>query len=273
MTLYSAEDDVTERNTWILGIVIASIAVVVLGVGIYFFVSGDKNEFDPVTGCPIVDGQISPHSQMVVIVDETDTLTPIQSDSLKVALKNLVNNELTEGSLLSIYTITEDFSTSRKPVFEACKIRDGSHANQFTENERKLKRRFETFFKAPLSNLISQITEKNEPAKSSPIMEVVQSVSVNSMQKWATPETRLIIFSDMLHHTPGFSLYQTKPSFAAFKGTAYAAQVKTMLNGASVDLYYFVNNPKFQGQNNVTFWRDYFRSTGAKVESVIPLGQ
>lgn len=122
MTLYSAEDDVTERNTWILGIVIASIAVVVLGVGIYFFVSGDKNEFDPVTGCPIVDGQISPHSQMVVIVDETDTLTPIQSDSLKVALKNLVNNELTEGSLLSIYTITEDFSTSRKPVLRHAKF-------------------------------------------------------------------------------------------------------------------------------------------------------
>lgn len=264
-----------ENNTaaWILfAVIVAVIAVFIIGI-VCYFIFKDSASYDRATGCPVVNGRVSPSSQVIVVIDETDHLTDIQADYLRVSLRKLAQNEMEPGSLLTIYSLKDRIGADRKPVFEACKVRDGSDANALTENERLIRRRFIKFFKRPLENIIRS-AEEADGTSSSPIFEVIQSASVNSVKKWDPPEgTRLVIYSDMLHNTSGFSMYQRHPNFEAFKKTPYAVQTRSDLSGVEVDLRYFMSSPKFQGQDNLKFWKAYFRNAGAVVESVVPIGK
>jgi hypothetical protein len=277
MTVYGAEEldsKAEDKKAWMLTGFISIVLLCVIGGLVWYFVLDEKPSYDKVTGCPLVDGQVRPNAQTVIVIDTTDPLTDIQTDEVRIAINNLVTRSLNNGDLLSIYGVREDKHASRRPLFEACKIRDGSDANALTENERKLKKRFNSFFKEPLHKVLDETTSLKETAKTSPILEVLQSVSVNSIQKWNVEgDRKLVIFSDMLHNTPEWTLYQRKPSFDQFNKTSYAAQVKAPLMGVDVSLYVLMNNPKFQTQRNLGFWREYFKNSGALMESVIPVGK
>ena len=269
---FESVDDSQSNNKTFAIVTLFIIICILIGIAAYFYFS--HKTVDSKFGCPLVNGEPTPVGHTIVLVDETDPLSPIQADFFKVQMEQVVRKQMKAGELLSLYSISGDPNTNRRPLIEVCKPRDGSDANRLNENEKLIKKRFYERFAKPINQLIEKLTNKKEPEKISPIMETIQFASVNSLRKWnVRGERRLLVFSDMLQNTEGFSLYRGTPSFTVFEGSPYASETKAYLPNVEVQLYYFVNEPKLQTKSNLAFWEQYFLKDGATVDSVIPVGK
>lgn len=271
-----AEEEVTyeDKKNYIKGSLLLAIVISLICYFVYEFRIKEVPSFDPETGCPLVSNEVQPIAHTVVVIDKTDVLSDIQRETIQYELASLVKHDLQVGEMLSVYSIGDDLNISRKPIFEMCKFRDGSDASSWTENERLMRRKFNKNFKEPLNKMFSEMMAMNEPAKQSPIMEVIQSVSVNTFKRWnADGDKRIIIYSDMLQHTPQFSLYRTSPDFERFRQSPYAAGLKTQLFDTDIYLNVLTTRPEFQKNKNLDFWRSYFKNIGARVQAVIPIGR
>ncbi len=250
------------------------VILIVGGYAAYNVFFKQRIQYDPVSACPVLSGQVAPRAHTVILIDETDTLTDIQADQVRNLLQKTANNELQPGELLSIYVLGDDFRTNRRPIFEMCKIRDGSDADALTENEKLMRKRFRERFQGPLMAKIDTLLLPKPVAKQSPLMEMVQSISVNSFDKWMTSgNRRLIVVSDMIQNVRDFTMFKSQPEFEKFNKSPYAQKVKTRLPDTSVELYYLSNYPKLQTNRNAEFWRQYFNNSGAMVEKIIPIGR
>lgn len=258
-------------------ILISFLLILILGViggAAWMYFGNKKAELDKTTFCPIVNGEPTPSATLTILLDETDPLSSLQQDFVMVAIENMVR-EVEPGTLISIYTLSSTGEITRKPVFERCKIRDGSDADPLTENEKLLNKRFINNFRAPLASIMSSLTSSSEKGKESKIIEQIQSCAINTFQKWHPEgEQTLVIFSDMLQNSQGFSMYKNRNyKFADFKKLPFAAEAKTNLLGVNVEIYYFITNARLQRNSNVEFWKDFFRSAGARVNRVEPVGK
>ena len=269
---YERTQTVTGKQ-WGIVVTIFLIIISVIGFVAYKKFQG-KVEYDKVTACPMVNGVVKPAKQTVVVIDETDVLSPHQRDYLKVHLSNFVKDEMVSGELLSVYILDSEITKKRKPIFEMCKMRDGSDANDWTENQKLMARRFKKQFQGPLMSRLDATLARSTSSESSPIFETLQTIAVNAFDKYNIDgERRMLVFSDMLHHTPEYSMFTVKRSFETFKKSDYYAQIKTFLPDTAVRLYVLNTYPKYQKQELMDFWKSYFKSASAYVEQVSPVGR
>lgn len=181
---------------------------------------------------------------------------------------------MVSGELLSVYILDSEITKKRKPIFEMCKMRDGSDANDWTENQKLMARRFKKQFQGPLMSRLDATLTRSTSSESSPIFETLQTIAVNAFDKYNIDgERRMLVFSDMLHHTPEYSMFTVKRSFETFKKSDYYAQIKTFLPDTAVRLYVLNTYPKYQKQELMDFWKSYFKSASAYVEQVSPVGR
>ncbi len=254
--------------------IVVLVLIILAGAGIaayYFF--QPKQEVDKATLCPKTNGNIQPFGNVVILIDETDPLTENQKDFINVEINNIVRQQ-SPGTMISVYFISQSEPIQRKPAFSLCKVRDGGDANTLTENGNLLKKRFQRNFEEPLRKALQQLKLVTVPSRESRLFEQLQSISVNSFQKYHTEGPQeLYIFSDMLHNSKEYSLYSSKQDFKQFKKTAYFAGIRTKLMGVDVTLFYLTNQPKFQTNKNVNFWKAYFNDAGASIVKVDPVGK
>lgn len=244
----------------------------VIGVTLYYFLKPSPI-YDKQTFCPVVDGVISPKNNIAILIDETDPLSGNQKDFLNVEIERIVYQQPV-GTLVSIYTISEESPIQRNPSFCLCKVKDGNNANKLTENERLLNRKFEKNFIFPLKKQLNKLDEIVDPAKESRLFEQIQAISVNSFLKYPSDGYKeLYIFSDMLHNSKEYSLYSSRQKFEDLKKNNYFSEIRSNLRGVDVNIYYFANQPKFQTNKNVMFWEKYFNELGAAVVKVEPVGK
>ncbi len=263
-----------ERAEWLKLVLAAIVVVPVVVWAIWFAVDKvmNKPKYDPVTACRMHGTEIAPDGHVVVVIDKTDPLTTTQVDAVRVRLKRLVFDDLKPNTMLSLYVLGD--KGVEKAAFEMCKMRDGSDADSLTENERLMRKNFDEFFYRPFNRILADLMATSHESKESPLFEVFQSVGINAFENVATHgPRRLIVYSDMLHNTKQYSLYQVKPSFENFKKTGYYQEVRPHLEGVEVELNYFANRPRFQTQANANFWRDYFRNAMADVVMVDTFGK
>ena len=110
------------------------------------------------------------------------------------------------------------------------------------------------------------------PSKTSPIFEMLQLVAINSFRKHAvTGPRRLIVVSDMLHNTAGYSMYQGVPDFDTFAASDYGRRTGADLDGVEVEVHYVLNTPRLQTRRQLQFWELSFRKSGARITAVRPL--
>lgn len=252
-------------STILATILLAIITVAIVLVSLYWTVLREKPSFDEATHCPLVDEEIRPLAHTVILIDKTDVLTPIQTDTLIQFLKQKVNYQMIPGELLSIYALGDNLARSRKPIFEVCKMRRGKDANELYENKRKIQEAFNEKFNGPVWQVINELTGITSSAKESPLFEMIQSIGVNSVQGINVDgPRRLIVFSDMLHNTSRYTMFRKGIKYSDFEKSNYARELKTNLYGVEVELHYFINHPEYQkDMHNPKFWKSYFKSAGA----------
>lgn len=232
------------------------------GVGYYMYTK--PKSADVATLCP-AEG---PLGHVVVLVDNTDPYSFIQREAFLQALDSLSDEVVPEGHLLSVFSLGEDFQKNAEPVFEKCNPGSSAGKSELTANLKRIDKRFNESFREPVLKLEDVLMAK-EPAKYSPVFEMIQLASIKGFRAQNVKGARtLIIFSDMLPNTPDFSMFKGVPDYKSFSSSSYGERSKTDLTGVKVELHYLMKYPKLQTMKQLNFWEQYFEDTGARLARV-----
>jgi len=267
-----------ERKQLFLGLAIVFILIVSGSGGGYWWWINQTHLDERL--CP-KDGPIG---HTIILLDKTDPPSLIQKSALnqllaEVAQRHAVGfkvpvgaeSPVRVGELLSIFVVGEDFKKTPEPLFSRCNPGHGNDANIFLANPKKLENIYRREFDERLDAVRDQFFAV-VPSKWSPIMEMIQLVSINGFKRSATGGSRrLIIVSDMLHNTPQYTFFKQQQDFDLFSRTTYFQQIRTDLPGVSVDLRYLMYSPTLQTNSLTYFWEAYFKSMGGSLNSAKPL--
>lgn len=174
------------------------LAFVVAAVGAIGFLTLSKSEgLDAASLCPAA----GPQGHYVLLVDKTDPLSFTQKEAFAVTLRDIIEKRIPEGFLFSVFVLGDDIEASAKPLVELCNPGSGAGKSEWTANLKRLRRQYEEGFLGPLIQQSNALLTA-QPAKSSPILEMLQLVGINGFRARAiNGERRLFIMSDMLHNT------------------------------------------------------------------------
>jgi hypothetical protein len=230
-----------------------------------------KKETDPITGCP-KDGY---GSVTAVLVDLTDPINPIQAAALRNALLK-ARNAVPKYGRLEIYPLKSAAAKTIEPLFFACSPGSGhDEDNSFYGNPELADRRWKRQFADKVETVIDELM-KTTPQENSPILEGLQSVSVTSFGSphgQIAAEKRILLVSDMIHHTPELSMYKGVPDFERFRSTQYYPRSKSTLRGAKVDVFLIVRDTKtnVQQPSLYKFWVEFTHASGGFLQNWEPL--
>ncbi len=254
---------------WVYGtvgaIIIAGIivAAVVLNLG--------RRDIDRVTGCP-KDGY---GSVTVVLVDLTDPISPIQAAAFRNALLK-IRNDVPKFGRLEIYPLAPTTTSTIEPLFFGCSPGSGKDVDsRLYGNPELADRLWKKQFADKIDSVVGEL-QNILPQDNSPILEGIQSVTVTAFGSplgEAAPEKRIVLLSDMIHHTSDLSMYQGAPAFDNFKNTQYYLRIKPFLRGAKVDVFLIVRDTRRNVQQPplYKFWLEFTTASGGFLRNWEPL--
>ena len=255
-----------QRSNILLGSLALLLVISVLGAAVWWW-NQKRNTTDPKTLCPL-DG---PLGHNILLVDKTDPLNLAQKAAFDLLVTDLVSNKTPPGYLLSIFVLGDDFVAQTKPLVELCNPGDGKGHNELTENIKQLNRQYKDRFLTPIFEQSTQLLSI-APAQESPILEMLQMVSLNSIQKHHVDGPKiLIVLSDLLQNSKQLNMYKGTPAFQEFANTGYAHKTQINFQGVDIQIHYLQNSPVLQGDKLFLFWREYFKAAGSKSLDLVAL--
>lgn len=255
-----------QRSNIFLGSLALLLVISVMGATAWWW-NQKRNTTDPKTLCPIG----GPLGHNILLIDKTDPLNLAQKAAFDLLVTELVSNKTPPGYLLSIFVLGDDFVAQTKPLVELCNPGDGKGHNELTENIKQLNRQYKDRFLTPIFEQSTQLLSI-APAQESPILEMLQMVSLNSIQKHHVdgPKT-LIVLSDLLQNSKQLNMYRGLPAFEEFTSTAYARKTQINFQGVDMEVHYLQNSPGLQTDKLFHFWREYFKAAGVKSLDLVAL--
>ncbi|WP_417449571.1 hypothetical protein [Kordiimonas sp.] len=235
---------------------IGGAAVLILGLLFSGYIGDALGKPDPCTA-PV------PTSHTVLLADRTDIFSATVRGRLAARVRELAAG-LHAGDRYSIYTIED---TSPEPVWSACRPRNAEDATISTPGAYWLDVDFKGHFAGPVQALSEKLATAAQ-APHSPIMETVAAIASMPTFSPSVKNRTLIIVSDMLENTAGFSQYRSGPDFQQFQHTAYARGVGVRLDGVRVRVLYITRHDAasaHQGAAHKAFWISWLKSLGADV--------
>lgn len=236
-------------------------------LGTIYYVTNRGAGIDRETLCP----NTGPIAHTVLLVDQTDPLNFNQRQAFIRLFEDLVDRRIQPGELISVFVLGEDYREGAKPLVDICNPGSGQGQSELTANIAKLNAQFRSRFREPLLKQADALIT-TAPAKNSPILEMLQLVSLNAFRKHEVKgPRRLIIVSDMLHNTPQLSMYKGIPTYDDFAQSDYARRMQTRFDGAEVEIHEVLHYPKLQTRALIEFWENYFAESGVKIMLVTPM--
>ena len=236
----SSNRDKNKVSGWIYGTIGAAIIVGIVSASVYLSLT--KTETDRATGCP----KDRYESVTVVLIDLTDPINPIQAAALRNTLLQ-IRNEVPKFGRLEIYPLAPTTTSTIEPLFRGCSPGSGRDEDSyFYGNQDLADRLWRKQFADKVDAVVVEI-QKIPPQDNSPLLEGIQSVAVTAFGSpfgGHAPNKRLVIISDMIHHTTELSMYQGASTFDDFKNTQYYPRVKPSLRGAKVDVFLIVRDTR-----------------------------
>ena len=248
------------RKAWIIGI---SAAVLLLGLasaGAYLHFT--KRSTDRATGCP----KDSYDSITVALVDLTDPVNPVQAAALRNALLK-IRNGIPKYGRLEIYPLKPVTTSTIEPLFAGCSPGSGRDVdNAIYGNPELADRLWAKRFASKVDEVLRQLTQL-PPQNNSPLLEGIQSVAVTAFGAPIAAhasEKKLILLSDMIHHTSDLSMYQGASDFKKFKTSQYYLRVKPILKDSDIDVFLIVRETRKSVQQPplYQFWVEYAADAG-----------
>jgi hypothetical protein len=212
------------------------------------------------------DGFVS--RETALVIDKTDVFSKTQSMIVKKEIRKIIENSKVDERF-TFYVMGENTEQNIDKLV-VCNPSDGSDSSEFTANVKRLRKRWEDNFLNPLLESLSSVTDKKHTANASPILEMMKYASINTMYDSEALEKRMIMVSDMLHHTSSFSHYRKFDAYDNFKLTPYALEQTPHMDGVDVTILYLSRpkNTNLQTVRHVTWWESHILESGGMVERV-----
>lgn len=217
---------------------------------------------DRATGC--LSGRIAPDGHTLVLVDQTDALTPRQI----IYVKSLILAEyegLRTGDRLTVRALDADPNATGRE-WSRCRVRRGAEVSGVTNNPDLIEADFRRIVGDSLNGFLDAL-ERQPQADASPILETVDSAFDAPDFGGNVGRRRLVIVSDLAQHSGVNDQYADDGDrFDVAQGTARA--LTRDMAGVDVRLHYVRRPPlvRLQTPDHRRFWTDWFRRQGADVE-------
>lgn len=257
-----------DRNAYLFVGLGVGVLAIIATVSIYWLAQSMLHtvEIDKASGCPINNSNLSGHT--VFLFDGTNELSYPQREKIRADIKNQILS-LPEYHKVSLYGMYEDEMKTGTTLISLCTPR------QF-QADRDIEFMFGSeFFAKQLQKALASMDETvNQTLQlgempSSPILESLLIVQINAFEKLnlkGSATRRLIIYSDMLHHTREFSLYQLKSqNYNTFSSTTYAQKSLPTMRKIEITVNLLMHSPEKQRKPLEIFWRELFAESGGKV--------
>ena len=255
-----------QRSHWLAG-GIALLVVIAVAAGTLWWWTHQKPPLDADNLCPS-QGPLGHH---VLLIDTTDPLNDAQKAAFDLILTRLAERDTPPGYLVSVFVLGDHFKTDAKPLIELCNPGDAQGHSQLTENLRQIQRRYRDRFLQPLFAQTAQML-RNESARESPILEMLQMVSLNAIEKRdVSGPRRLIVLSDLLQNSKALSMYRDIPNYDTFAQTDYARKTRIGFQDVEVEIWLLQNASGEKQKRLREFWQRYFLGNGAASFKLEPL--
>ena len=150
---------------------------------------------------PVCDPLVK--SKTVILLDYSEDVSTQTKDSVIDRAWKMIDEEVRDGELVSVFSLSQSTKKDFKPLFSACKLRKtGSRA---TANVLIISHAFDEKFKKPLLAVLSAPIPGSDE---SPIAQALIDLSLDEIRFRSTDVTRLAVFSDFIENTPKFSMYK-----------------------------------------------------------------
>jgi hypothetical protein len=249
----------SRQRSHLLWASLAMLIVIAVSAGTVWWWSHQKPPLDADSMCPS-DGPLGHH---VLLVDTTDPLNETQKAAVDLIVRRLVERDTPPGYLMSVFVLGDNFKLDAKPLVELCNPGNAQGHSQLTENLKQIQRRYSDRFIQPLMAQTEQMM-RNEPARESPILEMLQMVNLNALDKRDVSGPRqLIILSDLMHHNKQLSMYRDVPNYDAFAQSDYGRKTHISFKDTDVQVWLIQNTNGAKQQRVTDFWQRYFKDNGA----------
>ena len=244
--------------------VLAAGAVILAGVAAFvLFGKSLENadaEIDKQTYCP----KNGPTSVTAVLIDRTDGINETQAAALRNFFARWRDDVPVHGAF-RVYDVSGGEALPA-PILSVCNPVDPANSTSLYGNPEDDIKRYQELFEEPIDALIDRMMS-TEPAETSPIMEAVQAIAIREFGPEAVEDKQLIIISDLLQHTAGFSLYKQPPDVPSFRKTVYGQKLESELRGVKAWIYLLHSKSGKQTDELLQFWLDWLMLQGADLQA------
>ncbi len=218
---------------------------------------------DPETGCKL-DREDPVHT--IVLVDQSDPFNATDLDWVRTLLDGEARSLPRHGRLT---LVVPNSASPYDPVqvFSGCSPGSAAESNPIFQNPKMIAAAWERKFHAPL---MAQADEslRDTVAPSSPLMEAMYTLADRPDFQGHVPVRRLILVSDLMQHSPGFSMYRSGAD-ADVWAESPLADMRAGLGGVEVVARIVPRQQYALPLGEVkAFWRDWFGAAGAEYGSV-----
>ncbi len=231
----------------------------------------DRVALDPATLCP-QNGP--PAGLLVVMIDTSDSLNIVQRTAVSNQIQQAIGKIPDHGEV-QLYTIGTVTNELLQPQVTVCNPGNAEGASELTSNPRRIGERWKRKFIEPVNEQLSKMLQ-GSGSNNSPIMESIQSVGVSVFDKpnlHDLRDKRLVIVSDMLQNTAGYSHYRGDESYSRFRASSYYLKVRPNLDGVDVTILYLrrIEVKHLQGKRHEEFWENYFSDAKGELVHVVSI--
>ena len=248
-----------EKQKQIGGTIIAVVAGVALLALLYMGERGGAR-LDP-DGCATTE---PPAEQIVVLLDPSDALSPVQHRS---ALPRLLEalDPAPETAEVRIYTVAKAGRRVSGPNFRSCKPTHPDNVNSVTGNPELAADAYDSWFSTLEQQLGEMVSAAADTA--SPIVEAIQFAVVDAFQpREAAIPRRLLVVSDMVQNSADLSFFRDPVDFGPFSRSPAYGTLRVDLARVSVHAFLLARRGEagqIQAGTLRTFWEDYFLDQAA----------
>ncbi len=242
-----------------------SIALMVTSVfGLFAAVAMNRPPaVDSATGCRL-DRNDPVHT--VILVDQSDPFNTTDLDWV-YALLDAETRALPEHGRLTVLVPNSGNPFDPTLVYSGCSPGSAAEANPIFENPKMIEQAWQARFYAPLSSKVAEALI-DTVAPSSPLIEAIYTISDRPDFQAGETKRRLILVSDLIHHSKAFSMYRSGADLEVLSASELA-QSLPRLDGVEVVARIVPRQEYDVPLGEVkAFWRAWFAQTGADYGSV-----
>ena len=250
-------------------IIVVTILTIVGVVSVRLALERDKVEVNASTMCPI-DG---PRAYTTILIDGTDTFSAIQVADLQRYF-NQLKGSVQKYEQIAVFAPREMTDESLlQPVLKLCNPGDAKGVSGITANPDAIQRKYEMDFADKIDTALGRGLDA-QGADTSPILEMIQAVVIDSFPINSSAPKRLIIVSDMLQNSDYYSHYRDAISFEILKNGPNFQHVMTDLSGVNVEILYIGRrgSEHLQTNRHGVFWEAYVRFMNGNLRSIKRIG-